>query len=94
MTFDELKKTWQSQESSFRLTIESNLLLKEIQRNKKSFASTIFWRDVREVGVAVIMFFVFLYLGIKDGLWPLSLLALLCLWVGVFMVVAALAGQR
>lgn len=94
MTFDELKKTWQSQHADPRLTISPDLLLKEIKRNKEFFESAIFWRDVREVGIAVIGFFFFLYYGIRHSLWPLSLLALLSLWVSVFMVVDRIAQKR
>ena len=94
MTFDELQETWQSQKGDFRLTIDSNVLLKQIQRNKEYFESVVFWRDVREVSVAVILFFFFLYFGIKHSLWPLSLLALLCLWVSVFMVADRIVQKR
>ena len=87
MTFDELQKTWQSQQENYKLKIEPAILLREVQRNQKSFESTIFWRDVREVGIALLCGAVFLYFGIKSELWPLYLLAILCLWVSVFIVV-------
>ena len=70
MTFDDLQKSWQSQQCSYKLTIDSDMLLKEVKRNKKSFTSAIFWRDVREIGCAVLLVPVFLYFGIKDSLWP------------------------
>ena len=35
MTFDELQKNWQDQPSGFRLSIDSELLLKEVQRNQR-----------------------------------------------------------
>ncbi len=94
MTFDELQKTWQSQESDFRLTIDSNMLLKEVQRNKRYFESAIFWRDVREVGVAFLMFLFFLYFGLKMKIWSLHATALLTLSVGVFMVVDRIIQKR
>ncbi|HUT30706.1 MAG TPA: hypothetical protein VMX13_13005 [Sedimentisphaerales bacterium] len=87
MTFDELKKTWQSQQTGFKLTIDSDMLLKEVKRNKKHFASAIFWRDVREAGLCVILSIFFLYVGIRLALWPLFLLAALILGVGLFLVV-------
>jgi len=94
MTFDELQKTWQSQEGDFRLTIDSNMLLKEVQRNKRYFESAIFWRDVREVGVAFLMFLFFLYFGLKMKIWSLHATALLTLSVGVFMVVDRIVQKR
>ena len=94
MTFDELQKTWQSQQANPRLTIDPDMLLKEVERNKKSFEAAVFWRDVREIGVAILLVAVFLYFGIKDSLWPMCLLALLSLWVGVFMVADRIVQKR
>lgn len=90
MTFNELQKTWQSQQSNFELKIDSNMLLGEVKRNKRYFESAVFWRDVREVGAAVVAFFVFLYFGFKfialPVAWSLFLLALLTLWIAAFLV--------
>jgi len=94
MTFDELQKTWQSQRASFKLTVDSDLLLREVKRNKRFFESAIFWRDVREVGVAFIMFLFFLYFGLKMKIWSLHATALLTLSVGVFMVVDRIVQKR
>ena len=94
MTFDELQKTWQSQQANPRLAIDPDMLLKEVERNKKSFEAVVFWRDVREIGVAILLVAVFLYFGIKDSLWPMCLLALICLWVGVFMVADRIVQKR
>jgi len=92
MTFDELQKTWQSQQSSFRLSVDSDMLLREVKRNKKSFETTVFWRDVREGGGSLVMAVVILYFGgIKGimwpfGFWPLLPVALLVAGVGVFII--------
>ena len=94
MTFDELQKNWQSQPTGHKFAIDSNILLNEVKRNKKTFEAAIFWRDVREVGIAVLLFVYFLYFGIRDNLWPLSLLAILCLWIGVFMVADRIVQKR
>jgi hypothetical protein len=87
MTFNELQKTWQKNTSCSKLTIDPDLLLREVKRNKKHFESTIFWRDVREVGVSFVLAVFFLYQGAKLNLWSLFLPALACIFVGVFMVV-------
>lgn len=94
MTFDELQKNWQAQKSDPKLAIDPDLLLREIKRNKISFECSIFWRDFREVGIAIIMFVYFLFIGIKNSLWPMLLLALICLWVGVFMVADRIVQKR
>lgn len=94
MTFDELQNKWQSQRENFKLSIDSDVLLKQVKRNKRNFESTIFWRDIREVGVAFLMIIFFLYVGIKNNLWPMWLLAIVSLWVGVFMVVDRLIQKK
>jgi len=101
MTFDELQKTWQSQQASPKLAIDPGLLLKEVKRNKERFESTIFWRDVREIGagfVTSVFFFagsVFFWLvGLKSLVWPLLLLVVLCTGVGVFILVDRIVQKR
>jgi len=96
MTFDELQETWQSQQSSFKIKIDSDLLLKEIQRNKKHFEYTVLWRDLREIvaGLAVAIFF--LYYGLKSDAcaWALLLLAFLCAGVVVFLIADRLVQKK
>ncbi|MHC4221248.1 MAG: hypothetical protein ACYST9_02410 [Planctomycetota bacterium] len=94
MTFDELQKTWCSQRAEPKLAIDTDLLLKEVRRNKRYFEAAIFWRDVREVGVAIVLGAFFLYFGVKHSFWPMWLLALLCMWVSVFMVVDRVIQKR
>ena len=94
MTFDELQNSWKSQENDFKLKIEPEILLKEVKRNNKNFESTIFWRDVREVGACFLLIPVFLHFGIKSGLWPLYLLAVICLGVGLFMIIDRILQRR
>ena len=72
---DDLKKAWQSQTSPQRLTLDAGLVLNEVRRNERQFAATIFCRDVREVGVALLLVPVWIYMGIKTsscgrGIWP------------------------
>ena len=68
MNPDGLKEAWLAQTSQTRLTIDADLLLKEVRRNERSFIATIFWRDVREVGVCLLMVPVWFYLGAKFAL--------------------------
>src|SRR5947208_1653146 len=87
MNSEEFKQAWQAQ-SPGRLTIDAELLLTEVRRNQRRFAATIFWRDVREVGVGILMIPVWLYMGAKLHLpwtWYLMLPALV--WVVAFFVI-------
>lgn len=94
MTFDELQKNWQSQQSSFELKIDSDLLLKEIQRNKKHFESIIFWRDVRETSCAPLMLVICGYFWLKHSFWQLSILLPGILFVSAFIVLDRIIQKR
>ena len=94
MTFDELQEKWQSQQRGFTLTIDSDMLLKEIKRNKKYFESVVYSRDIREAGVAIAMFLFFGYVGLQDNFWPSLLLALLVLFIAVFLIADRIVQKR
>ena len=55
MNFEDLQKAWQSQDPSAKMTINTDALMKEVRHNQRQFRGTIFWRDVREVGVAAFL---------------------------------------
>jgi hypothetical protein len=100
MTFDELKQNWQQQKTG-KLSIDSGLLLKEVQRNKRHFESAIFWRDVRETGAcfagSVFLFAGCVYFwshGPKNFVWPLLLFTVLNTGVGTFILVDRIVQKR
>ena len=62
---DDFKQAWKTQSSQTRLTIDAELLLKDVRRNQRCFAAAIFWRDVREVGTSLLLVPLWLYLGVK-----------------------------
>ena len=84
---DNFKQAWRTQASQTRLTIDAELLLKEVRRNQRYFTATIFWRDVREVGTSVLMVPLWIYLGVKHSspwTWYLTVPALL--WIAGYML--------
>ena len=87
MNFEDLQKAWKTQDAGARVTIDSALLLKEVRRNQYYFWMTIFWRDVREVGVAAFMTWLFWHWAARDRLWAGYVLSLGCFCVGAFMLV-------
>jgi len=92
---DNLKQAWQTQSSPRRLTIDAELLLREVQRNQQHFTATIFWRDVREVGISLVMVPLWVYLGVRLSLpwaWYLTVPALV--WIAGFMLVDRLRHKR
>ena len=94
MNFDELQKKWQSQQGGFKLRIDADVLLKEVRHNKESFESSIFWRDVREVGVFFALVPFFLYFALKFNLWSLYLPVLSCIFTGVFMILDRMIQKK
>ena len=87
MNFEEIQQMWGRQDNGGRIVIDADVLLKEVRRNQRQFASTIFWRDFREVGVAILMVFYFGRHGLRDQDWKLGLIALACFGVGMFILV-------
>ena len=55
MNFEDFQKAWQAQKAGATVTINADALLKEVQRNRRNFGATIFWRDVREVAACLFM---------------------------------------
>jgi hypothetical protein len=86
MTFDEIQSQWLSQPTP-EVPIDSALLLQQVQTNQRKLQSTIFWRDVREVGVAFAMAAVILPVGLRRWDWELLLMGACVTFVGVFMLV-------
>jgi hypothetical protein len=87
MNFEDLQQAWQSQNAGAKMTINTDLLLKEVRRNQQHFRATIFWRVAREVGVTAIMACLFLHWAMRDREWSLYLLSFACLGVGTFLLV-------
>ena len=65
MNPDDYQKAWQAQSAQPRVTINSDLLLKELQHNQRNFRITIFWRDFREVAIALLLIPIWFYMGAK-----------------------------
>jgi len=95
MNPDNFQQAWQTQSSQTRLTIDAELLLKEVRRNQRQFTATIFWRDVREVGTALLLVPLWFYLGVKLSLpwtWYLTVPALV--WIAGFMLADRMRHKR
>jgi len=95
MNPDELKQAWKTVASQQRLTIEPARLLDEVRRNQRHLETTLFWRDVREVGVCLVMVPVWIWLGRNYALpwsWHLGIPALL--WIAGFMLADRMRQRR
>src|SRR4051812_13446464 len=94
MNFEDLQKAWQSQDAVAKVTINSDLLLKEVRRNQQQFWATIFWRDVKEIGVAFLLTWYFTHHGLKHHDWTDGLVGLACFGVGAFMLVDRIIQRK
>jgi hypothetical protein len=55
MNHDDLQKTWQSQEPVRRITIDADVLLREVRQNHRQFRFGTFWCDVLDAIVFLIL---------------------------------------
>ena len=85
---DKYQQAWQAHASHARVTIDADLLLKEVQRNQQKFRCTIFWRDFREIAVALLLLPVWFYMGAKlSSPWTWYLTVPVLVWMAGFMLV-------
>jgi CubicO group peptidase (beta-lactamase class C family) len=90
-----LKEVWKTQSSPARLTVDADVLLRQLERNKQHFEAVVFWRDVREVGVALLMVPILLWMGLKAQLpWTFYLMIPAMLWIAAFMLVDRMRQKR
>ena len=85
---DKFQQAWQTQSTQTRVTVDADLLRKEVQRNQRNFGSTILRRDVVEVGVGLLLLPYWIYQGLTASLpwtWWLGVPAIIFV-VGYFIV--------
>lgn len=87
MNFEEIQKNWQNQPEPESITVNTDIMLKEVQRNKQYFDAMIFWRDFREIGIAFVMTFVLIFMAINDQYLLLLCPAISCIFVSAFMTI-------
>jgi hypothetical protein len=86
MDADELQKVWQSQDCGRQIAVDAEVVLKLVQRSHRTLQYLIFWRDVREVGIAAMLAAFFVFVGVSAHFWPCCATAGFCLFVGLFML--------
>ncbi len=85
---DKYQLAWQTHSSQTRVTVDADLLRKEVQRNQREFRATILRRDVIEVGVGLLLLPYWFYKGLTGSLpWTWWLTVPAIIWViGFFLV--------
>ena len=95
MNPDDLKPAWKVESSQTRLTTDPERLIEDLRLKQECFRSAIFWRDVREVGVCLLLVPLWIYLGIRNALpWSWYLAVPAMLWIAGFMLVDRLRHNR
>lgn len=80
---DPLQEAWQSQQEP---VIDTDQLVQGFRRGQEEFAAIIFWRDVREVGVCLLLLPVWVVMGVGIGLpWTWYLVIPGIVWIAAFM---------
>lgn len=83
---DELKRAWQTQATPGSARVDAGLLREELRRRRRAFAASIFWRDVREVGVCLLLIPIWIYLGLSRSLhWTWYLMVPALLWIAAYL---------
>jgi hypothetical protein len=89
---DPLQEAWQSQSQP---AIDTDQLVREFHRGQQQFAAMIFWRDVREVGVCLLLLPVWVGMGVGIGLpWTWYLVMPGIVWIAAFMTTDRMRQNR
>ena len=80
---DPLQEAWQSQPLP---AVDTDQLVEEFRRGQQQFAAMIFWRDVREVVISLLLLPVWVGMGVGIGLpWTWYLVMPGLVWIAAFM---------
>ncbi|TWU49753.1 serine hydrolase domain-containing protein [Rubripirellula reticaptiva] len=88
MNLEKFQQAWKADADQTCVTIDVDLLSREVQRDQQNFRSTIFWRDVREAGGSLILIPIWFTMGFVVPLpWTWYLCVPGFLWVATFILV-------
>lgn len=91
MNFEQLQQHWQQQEERAPAMVDASLVLQEVRRNQRSFETMIFWRDFREVAVAMV---IAPYFALRGPDWTYHLMAAAAAGVGLYLLVDRLRQRK
>jgi hypothetical protein len=84
MLLDDLQRTWHSQPAA-TIRVDADALLAQMRRNQWSFKTTLFWRDFREVVVALALIPIF-WSAVQEQGWHWISFCLSCAWVAGYIL--------
>jgi CubicO group peptidase (beta-lactamase class C family) len=78
---DKYQQAWRTQASATRVTIDTEVLLKAVQRDRRDLRATIFWGELNAIGIALLLLPVWIYLGVTSGSpWTWYLMVPVLIW--------------
>lgn len=85
---DNYQQAWQAHSSQTRVTIDANLLLKEVQRSQRNFRAEIIWGDFAEFGFVLLLLALWFYMGAAHALpWTWYLTVPVLVWYVGFRLI-------
>jgi len=95
MAPDKFQQAWQAQSSQTRVIIDADLLREEVQRDQQNFRSMIFYRDFREVAIALLLIPIWFIMGaVTKSPWTWYLTVPVLVWMAGFMLVYRLRHKQ
>ncbi len=92
---DKYQQAWQAHETQTRVTIHADLLRKEMQRDQRDFRTVVFWGDVGEAWIAILLVPVWIYLGIATSSpWTWYLVVPALVWQAGFVLVQRMRRRQ
>ncbi len=90
MKLDDLQKAWQKQEDKMILIVDWGAVEKNAQERQRKFNRSIFWRDVREVGLCFLFGGLFLHKAMAANgnvhAWLFAAITVLVFSIALFML--------
>jgi hypothetical protein len=78
---DIYQQAWQSHTAQARVTVDTDLLLKAVQRNQQELRAAISWEELGEIGMSLLMLPVWIYLGVATASpWTWYLMVPVSIW--------------
>ena len=96
MSLDKFREAWKAEASQIQVTFDADTLTREVQQSQNAFRSMIYWRDLREIVVALVMIPMWIVMGYcTSSPWTWYLSVPVLIWIaGFFLVDRIIHPQR
>ncbi|MFO1064975.1 MAG: hypothetical protein U0892_14015 [Pirellulales bacterium] len=95
MPLDRFQRAWKNDAAQVKVSVDWERLSQKVRQSESSFRSLIYWRDVREIGVALTMIPIWISLGAALSLpWTWYLTIPMFVWSAGFMLAYRMRNGR